>query len=72
MLRYCLSGGFRRFLPFTLEEGYLSQYHQQRSIRTTIPSSYNYREINKIMEDESIGINSSTRGNCNLYIHMGR
>jgi hypothetical protein len=65
MLRLCLSGGFRRFLPLTLEEGYMSQYQQQRSIRTTIPSLY--RKISEIIDDELIRIKSSTRGNYILF-----
>jgi hypothetical protein len=69
MLRVCLSGGFRRFLPLTLEEGStgMSQYHQQqRSIRTTIPC---LKKIIELIEDEVLGIKipSSTRGNCILF-----
>jgi hypothetical protein len=72
MLRLCFSGGFRRFLPITLEEiSIMSRYHQQRNIRTTIPSFYLYREISKIMEDESIGIKSSTRGNSTYFMCIG-
>jgi hypothetical protein len=61
MLRLCLSGGFRRFLPLTIEKGYMSQFQQQqRSIRTTIASLYRNREI---LEKELNRIKiTSTRG----------